>query len=318
MIRIPMAIVQLRKLTLIGRDSQRERVLMDLQGMGCMHVIDLPRMGTRQDPSLPLAMELRAALRYLEACPDQRPVAASGKDYDPQVVVQLAMENETVQRGLQDERRELREAIEQLKPWGEFQLPPASELAGQQLWFYRVRHWQADAFRRLSQPTQLVARDIEFEYWLVIAPDEVPGLPVPKVDLGNRPLSELQQSLESIDQRLEQLELERIALTKWIKRLRAELTAADDLALRLEATRRTVRDESLFAIQGWVPVGAVSRLQDYAQQNQLALTVQAPQPGETPPTLLHNAKLIAGAENAVTFYVTPSYRSWDPTWIMYF
>jgi V/A-type H+/Na+-transporting ATPase subunit I len=27
---------------------------------------------------------------------------------------------------------------------------------------------------------------------------------------------------------------------------------------------------------------------------------------------------VAGAEGAVTFYITPAYNSWDPTWIMYF
>jgi V/A-type H+/Na+-transporting ATPase subunit I len=33
--------------------------------------------------------------------------------------------------------------------------------------------------------------------------------------------------------------------------------------------------------------------------------------------LLTNPKAVAGAEGAVTFYMTPSYSAWDPTWLMY-
>ena len=72
-----MSIVPLYKVTLFGRDSQRERVLLELQDMGCMHVIDLPRNGVLKDQVHPLALDLRTALRYLDACPDQRPAAAS-------------------------------------------------------------------------------------------------------------------------------------------------------------------------------------------------------------------------------------------------
>ncbi|WP_315854774.1 V-type ATPase 116kDa subunit family protein, partial [Alienimonas chondri] len=49
----------------------------------------------------------------------------------------------------------------------------------------------------------------------------------------------------------------------------------------------------------------------------LALTVEAPAPADAPPTLLNNPDRLAGAEGCVTFYITPGYRAWDPTAVVY-
>ncbi len=61
----------------------------------------------------------------------------------------------------------------------------------------------------------------------------------------------------------------------------------------------------------------LAALQSFAQQRGLALTVTDPSPEELPPTLLKNPTAVAGAEGVMTFYMTPSYRAWDPTWVLY-
>jgi len=74
----------------------------------------------------------------------------------------------------------------------------------------------------------------------------------------------------------------------------------------------------VFAIRGWVPQIATNAVRDFAQKRGLALTIEGPEDEEAPPTLLKNPRQVEGAQGAVTFYITPDYRAWDPTWIVFF
>ena len=48
------------------------------------------------------------------------------------------------------------------------------------------------------------------------------------------------------------------------------------------------------------------------------MTLEPPDPTDVPPTKLDNPGPLRGGEAAVTFYVTPEYRSWDPSAVMFF
>ena len=48
------------------------------------------------------------------------------------------------------------------------------------------------------------------------------------------------------------------------------------------------------------------------------MTVEPPDPADVPPTKLDNAGPLRGGQAAVSFYVTPEYRSWDPSTVLYF
>ena len=67
-----MAIVPLSKLTLVGHQAEKERILEDLQELGCLEIVSLA------DDVAPLAdasKPSREALNFLERCPQkQRPV----------------------------------------------------------------------------------------------------------------------------------------------------------------------------------------------------------------------------------------------------
>ena len=55
-----------------------------------------------------------------------------------------------------------------------------------------------------------------------------------------------------------------------------------------------------------------------ASQHGLAMTVEPPDPIDIPPTKLDNPGPLRGGEAAVSFYVTPEYRSWDPSAVVFF
>jgi len=189
------------------------------------------------------------------------------------------------------------------------------------LFFYRLTHRQASGpVAELLARTHatMVRQDRQYEYWVVVAEKPPEGLPTEPEDLDNRSLSELESRGTEIAGRLEEIQIRRIALTSWLDPLEAAAVEAEDETSRLIARGRAMIDGPVFALQGWVPRRRVDELEAFAKQNTLAVMTRPPQYEDEPPTLLSNPRPIAGAEGAVTFFMTPGYRAWDPTWVMYF
>jgi V/A-type H+-transporting ATPase subunit I len=82
--------------------------------------------------------------------------------------------------------------------------------------------------------------------------------------------------------------------------------------------KQTYDDDRLFAVQGWAPVDDETKVRRVADDMGLALTVEQPADDELPPTLLKNPEFLAGGQQAVTFYLTPGYRWWDPSLVVLF
>ena len=125
--------------------------------------------------------------------------------------------------------------------------------------------------------------------------------------LDPRPLSEIGERLEVIEDHLEELHHQRAGLTRWCKLLQGALDEADDAAAREQAMLKTLDGQSVFAIQGWIPRDAVRQIQRFGEQNHLAVTIEPPSEDDDPPTLLHHGERVAGSEHLVTFYKTPVY-----------
>ncbi|MBL8892234.1 MAG: hypothetical protein JNL67_19825 [Planctomycetaceae bacterium] len=313
-----MAIVPLQKVTFYGTLADRDRVVNGLQQLGCLHLVNL----SGQDAAKPLEHAERnlvaEAIRYLEASPvqnsNQRNQYTEGLDCLG--AAQLALANQKRRDELSDRHDKLGDDIEALTPWGEFRWPDLSETNGVRLWFYQISERELATLKKIDLPSQLIRTEAAQAYVVILSTDQ-PKVPWPSLSLPRRSLSDVQKEFAAVGEELEKVQWERAEFTRWLKLMRRDLNETDDLLSRLSATGWTLADQQLFVLQGWAPKLAVSAIQDYAKQNRLALLVQDPQPDELPPTLLKNPTLVAGAEGAVTFYITPPYRSWDPTWIMF-
>ncbi len=313
-----MAIVPLDKITLYGTVDQKDAVLDGLQRLGCLHLVDL---GSRPEGKMAIESvsgDAREALRYLRACANQRRQTIGRKGYDVAKIDAEALEIKRREEELNDERDHLGKAIEELKPWGDFRLPAEDELGGLKLWFYVVPHHLIPKLEDIDYPRQIVAKGVESDYLVVVSSAEPEGLPVPAAQLDPRPLSELLERLEDVEEELEDLRWQRVNLTRWCTLLERDLDEADDWAARKSAASQVRREGELFAVQGWCPHSATPDVQELAKRHTAALTVEPPGPDDSPPTLLKNPERVAGAEDAVTFYMTPEYRMWDPTIVVFF
>lgn len=317
-----MSIVPLSKVTLYGTLPEREAVLAALQQMGCLHLLDLtPSSGEgikakKREQSE--RNEVAEAIRFLASAPTINPRQRT--HYDPdQTVLSLARRILDLQQRIeewQDQADQLQQQIDSLEPWGEFRPVPPDQLSGQRLWFYRIPAQELQGLQQRPYVWQVIQQDPDEASVVVVSPDR-PDLPWEDLELPERPLSELRRDRELIENKLESAHWQRLEETHWLELLQRDLAATDDRLERLAAAHQTLTDDRLFVLQAWAPQPKLPALQTFADQQRLALTVSPPADDEQPPTLLRNPPAVAGAEDAVTFYMTPAYRAWDPTWIMF-
>ncbi|MGN6544731.1 MAG: V-type ATP synthase subunit I [Aureliella sp.] len=312
-----MTIVALDKVTLYGPAAERDVALDALQRLGRMHLVNLNPDELRTADAGPLSAEARDALKFLITCPIIRKATKRTQEYDAQKIIGQTLELKRRRELLSDERDAVGKAIEELSPWGEFRTPVDGELGPARLWFYAVPRRDEKKIAHLGAPHEIVAEDPTHVYVIALSEDQPESGPAAPVQLDPRPLSELIARRDELDEELENLHWQRVELTRWIPMLERSLDESDDRAAHQWAGRLSRKDADLFAVQGWTPRESRAEIKQVAERHGLAVTFSQPGANEQPPTLLHNPDRVAGAEGAVTFYITPAYRAWDPTPVMF-
>jgi len=318
------AIVPLQSVTLIGELKGRDEIVLELQRLGCVHLVDLAESNETEDQASDRYGDLKAAIAYLERTPDKRPAPSNtATNSELKRIAAEALAIQTELRTLAEEQEAVAEIVDQKLPWGNFQQPTAEELGGRHLYFYRLSHQQMSEMKRRNRELfsvygNRIHSDRNSEYWLFIGEAPIADMPVEPEELDPRPLAELQARLLEIRERCEQLQLRRIALTRWLEPLRTKHVAIQDENERMIAVGRSLVEGPIFALQGWAPKRRMGDVENFARNHSLVFESRDPLGSDDPPTLLTNPAPIAGAEGAVTFFMTPGYRAWDPTWVMFF
>ena len=315
-----MSIAAMRKVSLCGPAGERRAALAALQDLGCLHPIPLA-LPEAEDPASAeggTAREIREALAWLERAPHLRRPLRADPEFDIEEVARRALAIRERARRLSDRRDFLQGRIASLRPWGDFALPPLEELGGRRLWFYEVPHRHRRALDELDLTWAEVARTASTHFIVVLSETEPPPgtMPVPRTHTGAHSLSALERELEDTEIALEDLELERIGLTRYIRLIRRNLARADDAAALARAMAGARRADGVFAVQGWVPEDALESLEGVAEGRGLALLIAPPGQDETPPTRLDNAMPASAGEALARFYQIPSPRDWDPSGVL--
>ncbi|TVS00450.1 MAG: V-type ATP synthase subunit I [Rhodospirillales bacterium] len=308
------------RVTLCGLSGDKTAVLESLQALGVLHLIPLRTPGplTPDDP----AARRRAdtAFHHLRDCREKLTPWPLGKAFDAEAVIAETMENRRTLRRLTDRRDELDQLIEALEPWGEFRLPEPALLRGERLWLYAVPVKDRAALDRLDLPWAVVGRSETALHVAVIAADPPPpgALPVPQVETGDATLAELRDERAHLGIAIEVAERARADLTRWRLALGATLAAAEDADDRRAAADQTLDIDRVFAVQGWAPADGALGLRQLAEAQNLALLVEPPRPDDQPPTLLRaEGKRKAMGSDLTSFYMSPGYRSWDPSIVVF-
>lgn len=313
-----MSIVAVQSVTLLGLVGEKERVLEDLQEMGCLHLRTLKPDEALRAGGEKLSEETREAWRFLNDCPNKRLQVGRSRRFDPARMQSRALEIKARLEDLTDERDFLAARIEDVREWGDFDFSPDEKMAGHHLWFYIVPNYRMPKVEESDFIWERIKRDDRFTYIIVISETEPKDMPVERVHIGSHSLTELQIRLEEVELEIDDLQFEREGLTRGLRIYERNMNRLEDVGRRAEAASQTLDNETLFALQAWIPEERAPEIEAYASDKGLALTVADPAPEEDPPTLLRNPDRWRVGESLVQFYMTPGYRLWDPSLVVLF
>jgi V/A-type H+-transporting ATPase subunit I len=310
------SIVTLDKVTLIGHCGDKEQVMSGLQALGCLHLIPLTPEGDAAQGAGP-SKDARDALHFLAGAPQQRRQVTDTRRFNARNVETRALALQRRLFELRNRRDFLATRIDNLAPWGDFDFPPLKHLDGQRFWFFKVPHHEMKAVAKTGLRWEVVQRDERFSYVIVVSANEPVGMPVARVRTGAIPRRELLEELEQVEVELEDVEAERISMTRWCTLFARALDGLEDRAARAQAAAQTAETDPVFGLQAWVPRDRIDEVQAFAAKHAMAMQAQRPAPGEQPPTLFSNAAPLRTGEDLVAFYMTPSYWSWDPSSVVF-
>lgn len=314
-----MSIVQLKKITVYGCLNEKLEVLEELQTLGCLHIIPLnPQEILLDKEKLARSTEGKEALKYLNDSPQKLKQVKEVSSFDATTIEREVLGNKHKTNALQDESDSLKQQIKELEPWGSFSLPDPKEIGNLKFWFYIVPHQEVKNLKKGTYFQEMVGKDNLFSYIVVISENEPDFKSGTQVKLPNRSLNELKERLDQIDFEMEDLQLQRINLTRWLYLFKKNFFKLEDQVMLKDVTSQTLDSQPLFALQGWVPSLDVEKVRDYAKKKDLALKIEEPALREQPPTLLDNKAPFKGGEDLVSFYMTPSYWLWDPSTTIFF
>lgn len=310
-----MSIVPLEKITVVGLIEDKQKILADLQELGCLHLIPL---STREAPDpVGATSHAREALRFLLECPERRRQATQAKGFDPLEVERRALDLQSRLVRLRDERDHVASRIDDLEIWGSFELPPEEEMDGWRLWFYVVAHADLERFDSVEHPWEVVHRDAHASFVVVVAKNEPEDMPAPRMHLGARPRAQLEARLDEVELEIDRVQAERRSLSRWCLLLARNLDVLEDRETLEAASGETADEAPLFGLQAWAPVAELPGLRAHASKEGILLEHRPPEPDDAPPTLLRNGSTLESGEDLVTFYMTPGYRTWDPSSIVF-
>lgn len=311
-----MSIVHLDKVTFVGLTEDRERLLKDLQELGCLHIEPIATEGESQNTQSTSA-GAREALQFLQDCPQRRRQIRDSSHFDALETECKVLDVRQRLQALSDERDFLIKRIQDMQPWGDFEFSPLPEMGGLRLWFYAIQHRDMVLISDLPLTHEIIRKDSRYCYVVAISENEPEGMPVIRTHIGSRPRHELAARLEEVELALEDVQAERAYLTRWYSLLRANIATLEDKAALDAANNQTFTRAGLFALRGWVPHARLDELEGYARRHKIHIDAQAVQPEDNPPTYLDNPPWLAAGEDLVNFYMTPGYRSWDPSQIVF-
>ncbi len=310
-----MSIVLLERVTFVGLSSEKDQLLDYLHERGCLELIPL-----QSEPKDPVASgpssHAREALEFLLTCPQRGRQIRDDARFDAESVERQALDLQKSFHALESERDSLLQRLADARPWGTFHFPALADLDGLRLWFYVVPHKEMPKVEASGLVWETVRRDPRFCYVVVLEKTEPQGMPVPRVHLGSRSPEELERRLEDVELALEDLQMERVRLTRWCILFARALDRLEDAEARAVAAQQTCDRDPVFGLQAWAPREHVRELAEYASRNGLVFESRPPRPDECPPTLMRNTPRISAGEDLVNFYMTPGYWSWDPSGVV--
>ena len=303
-----MAIVKMKKVSLVVLDCEREEALENLRDLGLVHI---ERIYAGSDKLSALNDKKGLFERCLFILP-QKIAGDKNKTGDLKTAEKLA--DKIVGLGdklkaLSDEKEKLLKDQKSLEPWGDFNPADVAFLKekGVELRFYELAK---DKLAEISENTEYFTVSADKNKVFIIATGEIPeteafALPAAGISELGKKIAELDAAIADVNKELEALAVEKNIITNGIKLLEKEI--------EFEAVSADMQvEDELAYIDGYVPEDVVKDLKSVAAKNHWALLIRDPEGEDNPPSLIRNPKWVQIIEPLFKFLdITPGYKEAD-------
>jgi V/A-type H+-transporting ATPase subunit I len=309
--------VDLQKLLFVGPASKQEAFLTAFQKAGTVQFI-----GTKVSLADLLANEFQDVIQAIkilrqfevEQTPDVEIV-------DPVAFSRQILDDRATLNTKKATFKSVLESISLIAPFGPLPFDLISSIESETS--LRFRLWMAPIKReaaKLSSHLIFVSEDSHRQYFVSLTPEDfsLSGLePIPltseMADLSKTAVAlqaEIVEIEENLRRRAPLVESLRVALFTHLN---------DTKRARAGACAKTVLDNRLFSMMGWVPVTQLQKALDLAASLDIFADVLPVLPDEVPPTYLENGRLGKIGEDLVNIYDTPAHTDTDPSaWVLVF
>lgn len=308
--------IDVEKILFVGLAEQRETFFAQAQQAG---IIEFISIGPKPSVAFPAnVQQFISALKVLRTLPvldqdESKPLSESGKI--AQEIIALRHEEEQ----LYEEQRLLNLEIERIQPFGRFDLQKLHQLAQETnrvIQFFCVK--RGDEPRSDADELILIASEHGLDYLLSI--ERQPIAPEGMIEMQiDQSLGDLWTRQQQVSQRLTALEHQlkgyaayfTLLHKGWVDTLNHfHLTEAKGLT-------KAAMDQSLFAVEGWVPNSKRDQLQSLLQQFHIYSEPVAIEAQDRIPTHLENQGAARLGEDLIHIYDTPSITDRDPSmWVL--
>jgi V/A-type H+-transporting ATPase subunit I len=312
-----MAVVKMKRLTVVGPSEREEWCLDTLHDLGVYHVE--PFTGEVPEPgdTATKLLSLQRILRTLEHRADDLEEVPEPPDLSPEELERRAMKANARLHELESHLATLESEQLEAAPWGETTADDVAELEKRAV-FPRVHALPvkdidkidvSDAIwhdvgdypargRYASVATLSVTEPVELEY---------DAVPPPK-----KSTAEYEKEIDETKKRIEKTEEELNELAGGIEKLqKLEGKLKDELSFG-QAAGAAKREDGIFVLTGWCPDKSVSKVKE-ALTPKMALLVSDPGPNDDVPVELENPTGINFFEPLIKMFDLPKYGEWDST-----
>ncbi len=308
----------LKKFLFAGINQDRGLFFEKAQELGVIHFVEIkPRI-----KEIPADVQsFLSALKILRGLPplDQEDL----DDYsvaDPLVEKINSLKQEKDK--FEEEQRILGLEIARVASFGEFSMEEVAEIekaTGRKMRFFCAKEGYAEK-KGLPENFLYIDTDHGLDYFISL--EKEPSALPKMIDLQLKfSASELKEQLQGVETKIHEVEQQ----LKYQARYNTFLHHALIFKLNsfnLHNAKENVSwefDQSLFLIEGWVPVNKIAALQSLTESLHVHAEEISPNPNETPPTCLENTGLSRLGEDLVHIYDTPSHTDNDPSlWVLFF
>ena len=311
-----MAIVKMKKVSLVVLDREREEALEKLRDLGLVHI---ERIFAGSDK----LSELNEKKALLERCSFILPPNVEGKkDKKGDLAAAEKLAGKIVALGdklkaLGDEKERVSKDLKSLEPWGNFNPADVDFLAGKgiDLKFYEL---SKDKLAELSDVDYFVINTIKNRVFIAATGAKMPEaeefhLPALGIDGCNAKIAELDKEIAAVQAELAKLAENKNVLADGLKIL--------DKEIEFEAVSADMQvEDSLAYIDGYVPVDKADELKAAAAKEHWALLVRDPDEEDAPPSLIRTPKWVERIQPLFKFLdITPGYKEADISmWFLIF